>query len=211
MKKFTVLCMIFAFVSIANAQWVVNTMDSTAANSFFQFPEPGDLHGLGTGQGYATLSDETSDVKSGTGALKVEWHVNYTESWGGFVQLMHLNSTEETSPEYMQYIDMSMATHISIWYNNLTPSSKPGSVHMRFKLHEAGGASTYWTNATDHEDWYFETAVPYDDTPGWKELLIPLHLLFFLVIQKKMVILDNLSLVFRYRIIEDGILLLNWF
>jgi hypothetical protein len=46
---------------------------------------------------------------------------------------------------------------------------------MRFKMHEAGGESAYYSGSeTDHEDWYLETAVPYDDTPGWKELIIPL-------------------------------------
>jgi len=174
MKKFTLLFVLLLFATQINAQWVVNTLDNTASSNFWRYPVPGNLNGLGTGTGYVVLSDETTQQKFGAGALKVEWHVNYTESWGGFVQVMHLNSTEPTSPEYKQYIDMSMATHISIWYNNLVPSSKPGSVHMRFKLHEAGGGANYWDSPSDHEDWYFETAVPYDATPGWKELLIPL-------------------------------------
>lgn len=174
MRKFTMFIILFVFTTIVNAQWVVNTLDNSVANKFWNYPEPGNLHGLGTGTGYVVLTDETSQQKYGAGALKIEWHVNYTESWGGFVQVMHLNSTEPTSPEFNQYIDMSMATHISIWYNNLVPSSKPGSVHMRFKLHEAGGGANYWNSPSDHEDWYFETAVPYDATPGWKELLIPL-------------------------------------
>lgn len=170
MKKFFIVC-ILLIASAANAQWMVQTFESTAVDSFFRHPQSGNLNGLGTGASYATLTDDASDPHQGSKALKVEWHVNTTESWGGFVQLMHLTPLTDTNHTYM---DFSMADHISIWYNNLSPSTKPAMVHMRFKLHEAGGESNYWSSQDDHEDWYFETAVPYDATPGWKELIVPL-------------------------------------
>lgn len=169
MKKFFIVC-IFLLAASVNAQWLVQSFESTAADSFFNHPIQGNLRGLGTGGSYAVLTDEPT-AHQGAKSLKVEWHVNTTESWGGFVQLMHL--TPITTPG-KPYFDFSMADHISIWYNNLTASSKPNFVHMRFKIHEAGGEANYWNSAADHEDWYFETAVPYDATPGWKELIIPL-------------------------------------
>jgi hypothetical protein len=169
MKRFFIVCILLV-ASVVNAQWLVQPFESTAADSFFNHPIQGNLRGLGTGGSYAVLTDDPV-AHQGSKSLKVEWHVNTTESWGGFVQLMHLTPTSDTTKPYF---DFSMADHISIWYNNLTASSQPNFVHMRFKIHEAGGEANYWAAATDHEDWYFETAVPYDATPGWKELIIPL-------------------------------------
>ncbi|MFA3783886.1 sugar-binding protein [Melioribacteraceae bacterium 4301-Me] len=165
------LFIVFAFLlaTVVNAQFMVNPFETAAADSFFNHPEPGNLHGLGTGQGYVILSD-TNDAHQGQKSLKVMWHCNTTESWGGFNQLMYLIPITEH-----RYLDFSMADHLSIWYKTIRPSTAPGFVHMRFKLHEAGGGADYWNSQNDHEDWYFETAVPYDDSTGqWQELIIPL-------------------------------------
>lgn len=169
MKRITIVCFFFALVTIINAQWKVNSFDNLAATNFFKYPVPGNTNNLGTGTGFVTLTDDVTNKREGAAGLKVEWTVNTTESWGGFLQMMYRKPSEDKT-----YLDFSMAQSISIWYNNLVPSTRKGSVHMRFKIHEGGGESKYWDNQADAEDWYFESAIPYDDTPGWKQLIIPL-------------------------------------
>lgn len=170
MKKLSIILILLGFATAAQAQFVIDPFDTLATGTFFNYPVPGNLHNLGTGTGFVKITNDATIKHGGAASLKEEWTVNTTESWGGYVQMLHLLPT--SGPH--TYLDWSMADHISIWYNNTTASSKPGGVHMRFKIHEAGGESTYWTSQSDHEDWYFETAVPYDATPGWKELIVPL-------------------------------------
>ncbi|MFA7288088.1 MAG: sugar-binding protein [Melioribacteraceae bacterium] len=171
MKK-SVLLLLFFISTISYGQFKVNSFEDATATEMFNHPVAGNLNGLGTGAGTITLTDATDVKHSGNASMKVEWFVNTTESYGGFVQMQHMLSIDTQNGEYY---DFSMADHLSIWYNNTVASTKNGSVHMRFKIHEGGGEATYYSGADgDHEDWYFETAVPYDDTPGWKELIIPL-------------------------------------
>lgn len=171
MKK-SALLLLFFISSISYSQFKVNLFEDAVAKEMFNHPTTTDLNGLGTGTSYMILTDATDVKHGGSASLKVEWFVNTTESWGGFAQMQHMLDADTKKGEYY---DFSMADHLSIWYNNTVASTRNGSVHMRFKMHEAGGESAYYSGSEgDHEDWYLETAVPYDDTPGWKELIIPL-------------------------------------
>ena len=169
MKIFFVFLLLFFSATFLNAQWIINGFETVARDSFFLHPPINP--GLGTGTGGVILTDNTSNPAPfhGNAALKCVWTVHSTESWGGFIQMMHLTPTQDAT-----YMDFSSGTHLRIRYYTQTPSSKPGLVNMRFKLHEAGGTSNYWANQDDHEDWYFEKAGIYDAAPGWNELLIPL-------------------------------------
>jgi hypothetical protein len=155
--------------SIAYSQRLIYGFETAAKDTFFQtYPTSG---GLGTGTGFNTLTDVTTpNPLEGTHAMQYEWKVDANQSWGGFVQAMHLNALTS-----MTYLDLAAAETLRVWYNNIVPATAPGLMYMRFKLHEAGGQSQYWTNQSDHEDWYFQAPLGfYDATPGWKQLLIPL-------------------------------------
>ncbi len=152
-----------ALVGTAQAQLVVNDFETAAADSMFELFGTGLDPDLG-GKAYMNLTDDTSDPFHGDAALKCEWGVHTTESWGGFLQLQYL------LPESIALWDFSTAEYISIMYKNHQPSNKPGKVTMRFKVHDAGDGRS------GVEDWYFETAVVYDNTESdWQELLIPLR------------------------------------
>ncbi len=169
MKKILVTLFIVLFSSYMNAQWVENGFDTTVADTFFVYPPS--HPGLASGSGSLVLSDNTTnpDPYHGVAATKVEWTVHSSESYGGYAQMMHLNSTDTAV-----YFDWSMANELRLWYYNVVPSTQPGLVHMRFKIHEAGGQADYWNNQNDHEDWYFQVDGFYDAEPGWKMLTIPL-------------------------------------
>jgi hypothetical protein len=170
MKKGLVTLFILLAATLLNAQWVQYGFETANADTFFQHPPANP--GLGTGSGSLILSDITSnpDPYNGTAACKVEWTVHSSESWGGFQQMMHLTPINGAH----EYFDFSMANELRLWYYNVLPSTQPGLVHMRFKLHEAGGQSDYWNNQNDHEDWYFQVDGFYDAAPGWQMIVIPL-------------------------------------
>ncbi len=144
-----------------NAQILVNEFDTAAADSFFFLIGTG----LDTGIPYMNLSDDPVNPYSGSASLKCDWQVYTTESWGGFLQLMHI------IPDTADYLDFSTHKYLRIMFNNQVPCSDPNTVHMRFKLHEASDGSVASGN---WEDWYFETSAVYDSPSGWTELLIPL-------------------------------------
>lgn len=154
----------FCLASTAQAQLVVNNFDASAEGVF-------NLLGTGLdstqgGKGYMHLSDDATDPFEGSASMTCDWRVHTTESWGGFLQLQYI------LPDTVAPMDFSGAEFISIMYKNSTPSSKPGSVNMRFKIHDGADGRA---NDQEWEDWYFETSVVYDDTvTGWQELLIPL-------------------------------------
>lgn len=157
-----VAAMVFAGFLTANAQIVVNELDTAAADSMFQLLGTG----LGTPHAYCIVTDDPNNPFSGAAAMNCDWKVYTTESWGGFLQLMH------TRPVSEGYYDFSTHKFLSLRFNNLIPSSVTGPVEMRFKLHEAGEGNA-GTNG-DWEDWYFQTPDVYNSPAGWTELLIPL-------------------------------------
>lgn len=170
MKKTFVLFLLLATVGVINAQWVVNPFENVAADTVWQYPLKNT--GFSTGTSSLTLEDATTPAPfAGEKSLKVTWTVHSSESWGGFAQMYYAVPRDTATFKFMSW---GSAKYLKLRYNNLTPSSAPGLVNMRFKIHESGGEANYMANGGDHEDWYYEIHSPYDSLPGWKEIMIPL-------------------------------------
>lgn len=125
-----------------------------------------------TGTGSIIYTDDATLKHDGANSMKVQWVINSSESWGGSCGMEYKVSVADRI-----VMDFSYAKQISLWFYNAVPSNKNTAVQMRFKLHDAGGNSTYFAGADRNaqcEDWYFQTAKVYDAAPGWKELIIPL-------------------------------------
>ena len=169
MKKTLIFLVMFLCVLVGNssAQWVVNGFETCAADTTFH-TYPGDAT-MGTGAGHDEMSDVTIPTPvQGTHAMQYTWAIDCNQGWGGWCGALHLTKTGE-------YIDLSSADSLTIWFNNVQPSSAVGLVYMRMKLYEAGGSSHYWTNSADHEEWYFQSVAGfYDAAPGWTKLVMPL-------------------------------------
>jgi hypothetical protein len=167
MKKLYCFAIVLLCIATSWAQKIqINSFeDAKAANLFGNKP-------YCTGTGSITYTDDATQKHEGTKSMKVEWIMNSSETWGGSCGMEY-----KVPVATKKYLDFSMSKHISLWFNNTVPSNKKGSVQMRFKLHDAGGNSAYWNGADRNsqcEDWYFQSALVYDATPGWKELIIPL-------------------------------------
>ncbi|RJP63225.1 MAG: T9SS C-terminal target domain-containing protein [Ignavibacteriales bacterium] len=167
MKKLSIVLFLLSFATMVQAQWIVNGFDTVTADSFFVHA-PAD--GAQTGDGSLIFTDITDPVYDGPGALKIDWLVHSTESWGGY-SFMNYTVPQEDST----YIDWSGAAALRLWYYNVTPSSKPGQVELRMQIFDAGGSANYWASNADHESWYFNAGtIVYDAAPGWNYLIIPL-------------------------------------
>ncbi len=170
MKKLLILIMFIFTAAALQAQWVQESFENTASDTLWRHPPINT--GLGTGGASLLFSDISSNPapQHGNAALKVDWVVHSTEAWGGFSQMMYLVNGNDSN-----YIDFSTATHLRLWYYNITPNTNSAAtVNMRFKLHEAGGLANFWESQADHEDWYFEVSGVYEKAPGWNSLVIPL-------------------------------------
>jgi hypothetical protein len=187
------LVLIVALVATpARGQYKVNMFDSAVADSQFAIvfnatangTEPYPIH---------VLTDDATDKQEGSASLKSVWRVHTTESWGGLNMLSFTLPTKSSNSYYANkyramygdstYIDWDGGTYLSLWYNNLSPSTATGNgVQMRFHIYEAGpgasgnpGSAYYTGDSLDYEDWYFQSATPLNTTdPGWHELIIPL-------------------------------------
>ncbi len=165
MKKLFIVFFLFSVASLINAQWVVNGFESAAADSmFFYSPK---TSGLASGSGSLVLTDVTDPVHAGTGAMKVDYVVHSSESYGGYTEFQYLRPQDNT------FFDWSGAEKLRLWYYVITPYTT-GEIYFRFKILESGGSANYQASKADHEDWYFQGSDIYGAAPGWNYIDMPL-------------------------------------
>src|SRR5450759_3848797 len=180
MKK--ILLLLVASMLLAwplSAQWVFNGFESAVADSMFSYATTAAAR-----KNIHIYVDTVAGVQ-GSKALKCTWTVHTTESYGGYNQLNFYVPRSKDSTYYAKqhrhvykdstYLNFSGAKFISLWFNNLTKSTKgPDLVHFRLELYEAGGTANFWNDQAQHEEWYFESNKMFDTTAGWKQMIMPL-------------------------------------
>ncbi|MCX6151242.1 MAG: T9SS type A sorting domain-containing protein [Ignavibacteriales bacterium] len=165
MKKLLMVLFLFSCASFINAQWIVNGFENVAADTLFRHPP---TPGQASGEGALTLTDLTTGQYDGTGALQCDYVVHSSESYGGYTQLTYQVPQSDST-----YLDWSSAKALRLWYNVVTPANPVASVEFRMQIFDGGAG--YWDGGGDHESWYINMGTAmYDDTPGWKSLIIPL-------------------------------------
>jgi hypothetical protein len=165
MKKIFILLYLFSFATLINAQWIINGFESDVADSiFFYSPK---TTGLASGTGSLVLTDVTDPVHSGKAAMKVDYVVHSSESYGGYTEFQYLRPQDGT------FFDWSSAQKLRLWYYVITPYST-GSIYFRLKILESGGSADYVGSRSDHEDWYFQGPDIYGAAPGWNYIDMPL-------------------------------------
>ncbi len=168
MKKLSLLFLLLFVATGAFAQTVIYPFETAAKDSFFyQYPKLGS-GGLGTATGYTKLIDTTAKAPGSTGttAMKMRWFIDCDQSWGGWQGISHYFKNQT-------YLDLSSYTYLTLWYNIVDTSTVASAAYMRFRLYDPG--STYQTDSTNHEEWYFQVGPGfYSRKPGWQQLKIPL-------------------------------------
>jgi hypothetical protein len=180
MKK--ILLLLAASMLLAwplSAQWVFNGFESAVADSMFSYAT------TAAAKKNIHINVDTVAGVQGSKALKCTWTVHTTESYGGYNQLNFYVPRSKDSTYYAKqhrqvykdstYLNFSGAKFISLWFNNLTKSTKgPDLLHFRLELYEAGGTANFWNVQSQHEEWYFESNKMFDTTAGWKQMIMPL-------------------------------------
>ncbi len=160
----TMLCFIPFMLS---AQEILDEFDQEPADTTYwgyEISENAD-----STKSYTDLMYVTDPVKSGDGALQVDWGAHNIEVWGGYSKFEHWH------PDSNSVYDFSAFDTLSLWYNNTTASSLEGRVHFRLELYDVSnsenGNKTY--SATESE-FYYSFHYILDNEPGWQQIKIVL-------------------------------------
>jgi hypothetical protein len=175
MKRLLLLFAVIMLPVLAFGQ-MINSFDKASAdtNYWAYFANHGGKHyqtstAAAKEKGWMKLTHVTDPVKEGTGALKIEYSVHNSESWGGYTKLEHWN------PDSSAVYDWSRYDSVMIWYNVQVPQSIKSRVELRFCLHDVSdspdGAKTYDVGKTEY---YYSFHKVLDAAPGWNRIAMPL-------------------------------------
>lgn len=165
MRRYNFLLLLLLVPGLAAGQEALDTFDAAPDSGYWVF----DNMTWSTPNCSTKLTYVNDLVKTGAGALKVDWVVQAAESWGGYVNIMH--GADSTA-----VFDFSPFTHIKMWYYNAVPQSKPGTTHLRILLKDVSNvpvADRTLANIAQAEYWYSHFYI-LDTQPGWNELVLPL-------------------------------------
>ena len=114
----------------------------------------------GTGASSIAFSNNTTDFVEGTGSLQMDYTVNASQSWGGY---LNLADTTWAFPD-----SFSNRTALVLYVKNVVPfvGTTPKRVTMRFFLME---------NSTGaNEDWVIEVPINFEEAGEWTRYYLPL-------------------------------------
>lgn len=113
------------------------------------------------------VTDE--QVQNGSKSARLDWAAQATEGWGGYANIMRW------APGATLF-DLSLGTHISLWYYNAEPSSIPGAVEFRILLKDVSEVGdTLSSEAVETAEFWYSHARILDAEPGWNQILMPLE------------------------------------
>lgn len=130
---------------------VINYFDSTSTATNATF--------YGTGTSSIGVIDNKQNAFEDA-AAQYDWKVDASESWGGWTSYTY--AAKPFLP------DMRGNTHMTLRYNNLVASDRPGNVVLRIQLHE------YSEGDNSEEVWIFQENAILEGPAGWHKLMIPL-------------------------------------
>ena len=179
MKKYILFFVFFVTATFPlKAQWLLNGFERAVRDSFVTYDQYPSVP--------ITLSDTviTGGSKQGTAALDFKWAVKPNQSWGGYSAIRFYRPRTKDTTYYAKntrnlyrdssYYNFAGAKYLSIWYNNIKPSSAKQQILFRVRLDEASDAQTNYWNTGSVEQWFFDSWNVFDTTAGWKQLVIPL-------------------------------------
>jgi hypothetical protein len=132
------------------------TFDNAATGTF----SVDDMSWAGTGAGSVALSDNSTDFVEGTGSMQMDYTVNASQSWGGYLNM--------TDTLFVPDTNFAERTALVFYVKNVNPfvGTTPERVTMRFFLME---------NSTGaNEDWVIEVPINFEQAGDWTRYYLPL-------------------------------------
>ncbi|KAF0150993.1 MAG: 5'-nucleotidase [Ignavibacteria bacterium] len=112
-----------------------------------------------TGKGEVKVSNEAADKVEGAGSLKMEYTVNASQDWGGFISI----DKDVTPPA-----KFAERTGLTLWLKNVKAavSTKPERLMLRFFIFEK-------SNGVDTEEWILKVPIDLTKVSDWTRYDIP--------------------------------------
>jgi hypothetical protein len=132
------------------------TFDNAATGTF----SVDDMSWAGTGAGSVALSNNTTDFVEGTGSMQMDYTVNASQTWGGYLNL--------TDTLFVPDSNFAERTALVFYVKNVNPfvGTTPERVTMRFVLME--------NNTGANEDWVIEVPINFEQAGDWTRYYLPL-------------------------------------
>ncbi len=183
MKKFLIVFFLALLIPAGIFGQVINNYDAAPADTNYwawhQHVNGGASAGMGghyeisnianVDTGFVHVSYITDPVFEGSGAMRVDYSVHNTETWGGYSKIDHWH------PDSNSVYDWTAYDSISFWYYNLAPQSLAGRITLRLCLHDVSnspnGNATYTNGQCEY---YYSFLFVLDSLPGWHEIKMPL-------------------------------------
>ncbi len=163
MRKTFLLLFLLLVPVLVSAQQVIQSFDTQLDSTYWRFENS---QAADSTKGFINYSLETNEVLFGTGAQLTEYSAHNIEPWGGYSKIYYM------APD-SQVMDWSAYDSVSFWYNNVSPQSAAGKVHLRFELYDVSDAPDTTSDANQME-FYYSFHYVLDNAPGWHEIKMPL-------------------------------------
>jgi hypothetical protein len=141
---------------IGNRYSALETFDDAATGVF----EVDYMSWAGTGASSVTLTNNTTDFVEGTGSMQLDYMVNCSQSWGGY---LNMKKTLTAPPD-----SFANRTALPIFIKNVTPlTGTDDRVTMRFFISESSSGV--------NEDWVCEVPIDLNVATDWTRYILPLE------------------------------------
>ncbi len=111
--------------------------------------------------GWIETSYVTDNVLEGTAAMRVDYSIHNSESWGGYTKLQHRYPDTLSTGVY----DWSLYDSLTFSYYNIVPQDSLGRVHLRLNLLDYGDITD--SSYSDLGEFWYSFSYILDDAPGW--------------------------------------------
>lgn len=140
---------------VGNRYAPLETFDNAATGVF----TIDDMSWAGSGAGSVTLGNNSTDFVEGTGSMQLNYMVNCSQSWGGYI---NMTKTLTAPPDSFEN-----RTALVLYIKNAVPHTGTSErLTMRFFVIE--------NNTGTNEDWVCEVPITLDQSSDWTRYYMPL-------------------------------------
>ncbi|PIW98160.1 MAG: hypothetical protein COZ80_12040, partial [Ignavibacteria bacterium CG_4_8_14_3_um_filter_37_9] len=162
MKKLFILMILMGLMQVSQAQKLIESFDNAVGPVFLDPPVLNDNFFTNGPGSYCLLTTDTSHVE-GTGSMRIDYHIQASDGWGGYV----VRTTYKPGfTDSVAYMDMSGGTHLRLRYKVLSPAlmTVAGATTIEFKMAEIDAAG-------NRDLWLHKIAIDFKDaTSDWLEV-----------------------------------------
>ena len=169
MKKLFIFIsiLLMGLVQVLQAQKLIESFDNAVGPIYLDPPVLNDNFFTNGPGSYCLLANDTAHVE-GTGSMRIDYHVQAQDGWGGYVVR---TTYKPGATDALPYMDMSGGTSLRLRYKITKPAlmTAAGATSMEFKMAEIDAAG-------NRDLWLHKININFADATGdWIDVDIPLE------------------------------------